>query len=93
MRLRGFPPNAEALKGTPGRKRVEFVAWAKAQGNKLSYGSVGNGSSSHLTMELFKSVAGFEAVHVPTPDRHRRAPRWRPAKRRPSSLSRRPCCR
>ena len=35
------------------------------QGNKLSYGSVGNGSSSHLTMELLKSVAGFDAVHVP----------------------------
>ena len=29
------------------------------------YGSVGNGSSSHLTMELLKSVAGFDAVHVP----------------------------
>ena len=43
----------------------EFVAWAKEQGGKLSYGSVGNGSSSHLTMELFKSVAGFDAVHVP----------------------------
>ncbi len=26
---------------------------------------MGNGSSSHLTMELFKDVAGFEAVHVP----------------------------
>ena len=43
----------------------EFVAWAKKQGNKLSYGSVGNGSSSHLTMELFKSATGIDAVHVP----------------------------
>ena len=41
------------------------MAWAKKQGDKLSYGSVGNGSSSHLTMELFKAAAGFDAVHVP----------------------------
>jgi tripartite-type tricarboxylate transporter receptor subunit TctC len=41
------------------------VAWAKQQGGKLSYGSVGNGSSSHLTMELFLGTIGVEAVHVP----------------------------
>jgi tripartite-type tricarboxylate transporter receptor subunit TctC len=49
----------------PANTVSEFVAWAKKQGNKLSYGSVGNGSSSHLSMELFKSMAGFDAVHVP----------------------------
>jgi len=43
----------------------ELVAYAKAHPGKLSYASVGNGSSSHLTMELLKSVAGFDAVHVP----------------------------
>ena len=43
----------------------ELVAWAKANPGKLSYASVGNGSSSHLNMELLKSVAGFDAVHVP----------------------------
>jgi tripartite-type tricarboxylate transporter receptor subunit TctC len=53
--------NASVPAQTPG----EFVAWARQQGNKVSYGSLGNGSSSHLTMELLKSVAGFEAVHVP----------------------------
>ena len=59
-------PNVLAVQASnPANTLPEFVAWAKAQGNKLSYGSVGNGSSSHLTMELFKSVAGFEAVHVP----------------------------
>jgi tripartite-type tricarboxylate transporter receptor subunit TctC len=50
---------------TPAKTLPEFVAWAKAQGGKVSYGSVGNGSSSHLTAELFKSATGIEAVHVP----------------------------
>jgi tripartite-type tricarboxylate transporter receptor subunit TctC len=44
---------------------AELVAYAKANPGKLNYASVGNGSSSHLNMELFKSVAGFDAVHVP----------------------------
>jgi tripartite-type tricarboxylate transporter receptor subunit TctC len=50
---------------TPVKTLPEFVAWAKKQGGKLSYGSVGNGSSSHLSMELLKATAGFDAVHVP----------------------------
>jgi tripartite-type tricarboxylate transporter receptor subunit TctC len=59
-------PNVLAVQASnPANTVAEFVAWAKAQGSKLSYGSVGNGSSSHLTMELFKGVARFEAVHVP----------------------------
>ncbi|MEP7208434.1 MAG: tripartite tricarboxylate transporter substrate binding protein [Casimicrobiaceae bacterium] len=43
----------------------ELVAYAKANPGKLSYASVGNGSSSHLNMELLKSMAGIDAVHVP----------------------------
>jgi tripartite-type tricarboxylate transporter receptor subunit TctC len=59
-------PNVLAVQmGNPAKSVPEFVAWAKQQGNKLSYGSVGNGSSSHLTMELFKGAAGIDAVHVP----------------------------
>jgi tripartite-type tricarboxylate transporter receptor subunit TctC len=59
-------PNVLAVQASnPANTLPEFVAWAKKQGDKVSYGSVGNGSSSHLTMELFKSVAGFDAVHVP----------------------------
>lgn len=59
-------PNVLAVQASnPANTLPEFVAWARKQGSKLSYGSVGNGSSSHLTMELFKSVAGIEAVHVP----------------------------
>lgn len=59
-------PNVLAVNANvPAKTLPEFVAWAKKQGGGISYGSVGNGSSSHLSMELLKSLAGFEAVHVP----------------------------
>lgn len=59
-------PNVMAVPAShPANNLREFVAWAKSQGNKVSYASVGLGSSSHLTMELLKSTAGFEATHVP----------------------------
>jgi len=43
----------------------ELIAYAKANGGRLSYGSAGIGSASHLAAELFKSTAGIEMVHVP----------------------------
>jgi len=49
----------------PAKTVAEFVAWAKAQGGKVNYSSLGNGSSAHLTMELFLSEAGISATHVP----------------------------
>ena len=42
-----------------------LVEHAKAHPGKLNYASVGNGSSSQLTMELLKAIAGLEIVHVP----------------------------
>lgn len=44
-----------------------FLDFAKARGDKLSYGSIGPGSGSHLTMELLKTHTGIRAVHVPFP--------------------------
>lgn len=59
-------PNVLAVAANhPAKSLQEYVAWAKAQGNGVSYASVGAGSSSHLTMELFRTIAGFQAVHVP----------------------------
>ena len=59
-------PNVLAVTSSLPVKSVgELAAYAKANPGKLNYASVGNGSSSHLTMELFKSVAGLDAVHVP----------------------------
>jgi len=42
-----------------------FVEYARAHPGRISYGSVGSGSASHLTMELLKREGSFEAVHVP----------------------------
>ena len=43
----------------------EFIALVRAQPGRLSYGSGGNGSSTHLVPELFKLVAGLDMQHVP----------------------------
>ena len=48
-----FPPNTVR----------ELMAFCKA--NKVFYGSSGNGSSTHLNMELLKSLAGIDMAHVP----------------------------
>jgi tripartite-type tricarboxylate transporter receptor subunit TctC len=59
-------PNVLAVAAShPANTVAEFVAWARQQDGKLLYASVGNGSSSHLTMELFKITAGFAGTHVP----------------------------
>ena len=43
----------------------QFVEHARAHPGRLSYGSVGSGSASHLTMELLKSDAKLFIVHIP----------------------------
>lgn len=43
----------------------ELIAYAKARPGKLSYASGGNGTVSHLGMELFKHMAGVDLLHVP----------------------------
>jgi len=43
----------------------EFVKLAKANPGKFKYASSGVGASPHLTMELFKAVAGLDMIHVP----------------------------
>jgi tripartite-type tricarboxylate transporter receptor subunit TctC len=59
-------PNVLAVNAQlPVKNLQELVAYSKANPGKLNYASVGNGSSSHLNMELLKSVSGLDAVHVP----------------------------
>lgn len=43
----------------------ELVALAKAQPNKLNYGSSGPGTGGHLAVELLQSVSGAQMVHIP----------------------------
>jgi len=49
----------------PVRSVKELIAYAKANPGKLTHGSPGNGSTSHLSMELFKSLTGTRMIHVP----------------------------
>ena len=46
----------------------ELIAYAKANPGKLLYGSPGNGSSLHLSMEIFKSMTDTQMQHVPYKD-------------------------
>jgi tripartite-type tricarboxylate transporter receptor subunit TctC len=43
----------------------EFLDFARANPNKLNYGSAGNGTSHHLAVELFKTMTGTKLTHVP----------------------------
>lgn len=49
----------------PAQTVQEFIALVKARPNTISYGSGGNGSSTHLVPELFKMVAQLQMQHVP----------------------------
>lgn len=50
---------------SPLKTWTHFVAWAKANPGKLSYGSTGTMTSPHLTMELIAQQLGLELLHVP----------------------------
>jgi tripartite-type tricarboxylate transporter receptor subunit TctC len=59
-------PNVLAVNAALPVKTVkEFVDWAKARAGGLNYASLGNGSSAHLTMELFLAEAGLSGTHIP----------------------------
>lgn len=64
--LLGGPPAVFAVNPSLSAKTLkEFVALAKAQPGKLTYGSPGNGTQGQLVAELFKHEAGINVVHVP----------------------------
>src|SRR5262249_34780500 len=49
----------------PAKSVPEFIAYAKANPNKINFASPGNGTTAHLAGELFKIAAGVDMVHVP----------------------------
>ncbi len=51
--------------GLPARNVAEFIAYAKANPGRISFGSSGTGAVNHLCLELFRLRAGIEVVHVP----------------------------
>jgi tripartite-type tricarboxylate transporter receptor subunit TctC len=63
--LAGVTPNLlVANPGVPFNDVKGLVAYAKANPGKLNYASTGNGTSNHLSIELFKSMTGTEVTHV-----------------------------
>ena len=50
----------------PTKTVKELIALAKAQPDKLNFGSSGNGGIGHLVGEMFKSATGVKMVHVPS---------------------------
>src|SRR5437762_1716740 len=49
----------------PAKNLNDFVAYARANPGKLSYGSAGSGSAPHIAAEMFKRAAMIDATHVP----------------------------
>src|SRR5262245_38713795 len=63
--LAGVTPNLlVANVNAPVSNVKELIAYAKANPGKLNYASTGNGSSNHLSFELFKAMTGTEVTHV-----------------------------
>ena len=72
--LKSFQPitligtNANVLvvgAGSPFKTVQDVIAAAKAKPGSISFASAGNGTSQHLSGELFKSLAGIQMEHVP----------------------------
>ncbi len=64
----GFVSAPSALEVTPSfpaRTVPEFIAYAKANPGRINFASGGNGTSQHVSGELFKMMAGIDMVHVP----------------------------
>jgi tripartite-type tricarboxylate transporter receptor subunit TctC len=49
----------------PAKTAEEFIAYAKANPGKITYGSQGNGTTSHLTGVMFEQATGAKLLHVP----------------------------
>jgi tripartite-type tricarboxylate transporter receptor subunit TctC len=63
--LASLPNALFATLSLPARNAAELIALARSRPGQLNYGSGGNGSAAHLAMELFRSKAGIDMVHVP----------------------------
>src|SRR5262245_1856375 len=60
-----YPNVMEVHPAVPAKTVPEFIAYAKANPGKLNFASAGNGTSQHVSAELFKVMTGVNMVHVP----------------------------
>jgi tripartite-type tricarboxylate transporter receptor subunit TctC len=59
-------PNVmEVNPAVPAKNVAEFIAYAKANPNKINWATSGNGTSVHLSGELFQLMTGIKMTHVP----------------------------
>jgi tripartite-type tricarboxylate transporter receptor subunit TctC len=72
--LRDLAPVGQATTGhyvlvvhpsLPVRSVKDLIALARARPGQLNFGSGGNGNSTHLAMEYFRSLTGIDLVHIP----------------------------
>lgn len=63
--LVSFPQVLIVNPKVPARTLEELIAYVKARPGQLNHASSGNGTTSHLVMELIKADAGLKIVHVP----------------------------
>jgi tripartite-type tricarboxylate transporter receptor subunit TctC len=62
----GATPNLLVVNpGSPYKSVKDLLAAAKASPGKIPYASTGNGTSNHLSMELFKVMSGTDLIHIP----------------------------
>jgi tripartite-type tricarboxylate transporter receptor subunit TctC len=60
-----FPNVMEINPSVPAKSLPDFIAYAKANPGKINFASSGNGSTIHMSGELFKMMTGVNMVHVP----------------------------
>lgn len=61
-----YVPNVVVVQNKFAFKTVsDLIAYAKANPGKLNYGSAGNGTTHHLSVELFKTMTGAQLTHIP----------------------------
>jgi len=63
--IASFPSAIVLHPSLPAHSVKELIALARARPGQLIFGSAGNGSPNHLALELFKTIAGIDMVHVP----------------------------
>ena len=63
--MAGVPNVITARANFPANSVQELIAYAKANPGKVTYGSQGNGSTSHLTGQMFATMTGSDMLHIP----------------------------
>jgi len=63
--IAAFPSLIAVHPSVPVKSIKELIALARARPGQLNFGSAGNGSPNHLSMELFKTMAKVDMTHIP----------------------------